>query len=106
MPDIPTWHRKGSNSSVIDLVFHNLNNNKNYFTWNTTPEISSGSDHEILLYSYKNIENIAVNPITDLPYNFEKADWKVFSNNIIKFNKQHSLINLNLDSEKELENQA
>ena len=101
-------HRKSSNSSVLDLVFYsnNLNNNKNFFSWKTDPEIASGSDHEILFYAYKNIENMASNPILDLPYNFEKADWKSFSENINKFNKQYSLINLDLDSEIELENQA
>lgn len=107
-PDIPTWHRKNSNSSVLDLIFysHNMNNNNNFFSWNIDLGISSGSDHEILFYSYKNINNTALNPIADLPYNFEKANQKVFSENINKFNKQYSFINLDWDSEIELKKQA
>ena len=37
---------------------------------------------------------MVLNPIIDLLYNFEKADWKSFSKNITKFNKQYELFNL------------
>ena len=69
------------NDSIINLVFYtkniknNNNNNNNYiFIWEINLEIVSGLDHEIILWLLKSIKNMILNPIIDLPYNFEKAD--------------------------------
>jgi len=106
-PDVSTFYRKGlQNNSVIDLVFYtqNIKNNNNILTWEINPAIASGSDYEILLYLYKNTENMVLNPKIDLLYNFDKADWKLFSESIINLDKQYDLSDLN--SEEELEKEA
>ena len=51
--------------------------------WETS-EQASGSDHVIIQFSvFINNENLVENPLYSNQYNFEKADWKKFENNLI-----------------------
>ena len=87
-PDQSTFSRKGMTSlSVIDLVFISPRLGQKHIEWEINHEIASGSDHEILLYSIVESNNLVQNPIYDMPYNLEKADWKVFSQKLLELDQ-------------------
>src|SRR5436190_144156 len=70
----------------------------------------SGSDHELILFSI-NIDNgnLVENPIYNSQYNFEKADWKIFAEELIlQSNKEEfaSKINILQISREMLETEA
>jgi hypothetical protein len=73
--------------SVIDLVFISPRLGQKHIEWEINHEIASGSDHEILLYSIVESNNLVQNPIYDMPYNLEKADWKVFSQKLLELDQ-------------------
>lgn len=86
-PDQSTFYRAGMvNQSIIDLVFISQRLNQRQVQWEIDPMISSGSDHEILLYSIP-LEGLIENPLTYSPYNLEKADWEKFSQELLKNDK-------------------
>ena len=73
-----------SDISVIDLTFafKNLNNNL-HIVWEISEQVS-GSDHIIIQFSINiDNENLVENPLYNNQYNFEKADWKKFENDLI-----------------------
>ena len=74
--------------SVIDLVFISKGLENLYKDWEIRPDTSSGSDHEILLFSILNEDNMTNNPICQMPYNLEKADWKAFSEKLLKLENE------------------
>jgi hypothetical protein len=87
-PDQSTFSRKGMTSlSIIDLVFISPRLRQKHIEWEIDHEIASGSDHEILLYSIVESNNLVQNPIYDMPYNLEKADWKVFSQKLLQLDQ-------------------
>src|SRR6266536_4589279 len=73
--------------------------------WEIDEEKVSGSDHEIILFSI-NIDNgnLIENPIYNSQYNFEKADWKLFAEELLLHsNKEEFLSKINnLEISKEL----
>ena len=84
-----TFHRS-DRSSVIDLTFATKKLNKMCINWEISEDKASGSDHEIILFSI-NIDsrNLVENPVYSNHYNFDKADWKSFAENLLReSNKQ------------------
>jgi hypothetical protein len=78
--------------------------------WEIDEDKVSGSDHEIILFSI-NIDsgNLIENPIYNNQYNFEKADWKIFAEELIlQSNKEEfaSKINISQISREMLETEA
>lgn len=108
-PDILTCSR--SNSSVIDLTFATKElNNSMLINWEIDEGKVSESDHEIILFSI-NIDNgnLVENSVHNGQYNFEKADWKMFSEELLLWsNKEEFLSKINDSqiSETLLENEA
>src|SRR5260370_30953831 len=89
-PDQSTFSRKGTTSlSVIDLVFISPRLRQKHIEWEIDHDTASGSDHEILLYSIVESNNLVQNPIYDMPYNLEKADWKVFSQKLLELDQSN-----------------
>src|SRR5215469_13215936 len=88
-PDQPTFNRKGMKSlSVIDLVFISQGLQSKHIDWEINHEIASGSDHEILLYSIvESNKSLVENPVYQIPYNLEKADWKKFSQKLLELDQ-------------------
>ena len=60
--------------SVIDLVFVSQGLSSKHIDWEINQEIASGSDHEILLYSIVESDDLVENPAYQMLYNLEKAD--------------------------------
>src|SRR2546430_12433085 len=78
--------------------------------WEIDEDKVSGSDHELILFSI-NIDNgnLIENPIYNSQYNFEKADWKIFAEELIlQSNKEEftSKINILQISREMLETEA
>jgi len=73
--------------SVIDLVFISQGLSSKHIDWEINPEIASGSDHEILLYSIVESDDLVENPAYKMHYNLEKADWKVFSQKLLELDQ-------------------
>src|SRR5215469_12605195 len=83
-PDQSTFYRKGITSlSVIDLVFVSQGLISKHIDWEIDQEVASGSDHEILLYSIVESDDLVENPAYESLYNLEKADWKAFSQKLL-----------------------
>src|SRR5215469_2873189 len=83
-PDQSTFYRKGMTSlSVIDLVFVSQGLISKHIDWEIDQEVASGSDHEILLYSIVESDDLVENPAYQMLYNLEKADWKAFSKKLL-----------------------
>lgn len=108
-PDQQTCNR--SENSVIDLSFvtKNINNNL-LIDWQISDEITTGSDHEVILFSINlNVENLVENPLYNSQYNFDKADWKCFKEKLLTLKNQEefqSQIDNSVTSENELEKEA
>jgi len=107
-PDVSTCSR--SSSSIIDLTFATKELNNMILDWEIDEDKVSGSDHELILFSI-NIDsgNLVENPIYNSQYNFEKADWKIFAEELIlQSNKEEfaSQINILQISRKMLETEA
>jgi hypothetical protein len=103
-PDILTCNR--SDNSIIDLTFttKELLNNLS-INWEIDEDKVSGSDHEIILFSVNiDSDNLVENPVYSNQYNFEKADWKVFTEELLlQSNKEEFLSKIdNSEISKEL----
>src|SRR6266480_7690650 len=64
--------------------------------WEINEDKVTGSDHETILFSI-NIDsgNLVENPIYNNQYNFEKADWKIFAEELIlQSNKEEFISNI------------
>ena len=94
-PDIQTCSR--FSNSIIDLTFATKNLNKLPINWEISEDITSGSDHEIIIFSINiNSDNLVENPIYNNQFNFEKADWKLFTEELIlQSNREEYLSELN-----------
>jgi len=87
-PDQSTFHRKDITSlSVIDLVFVSQRLISKHIDWEINQEVASGSDHEILLYSIVESDDLVENPAYERLYNLEKADWKAFSQKLLELDQ-------------------
>jgi len=73
--------------SVIDLVFISQGLLRKHIDWEINQEIASGSDHEILLYSIVESDDLVENPAYQMLYNLEKADWKAFSQKLLELDQ-------------------
>jgi hypothetical protein len=107
-PDQQTCTR--SDTSVIDLAFVTKNLNQMSIEWEISEQIVTSSDHEAIQFSI-NIDsgNLVENPLYKSQYNFEKADWKGFKNDLLLEEKKeefHSQINNSEVSVSLLENEA
>jgi len=72
---------------VIDLVFVSQGLSTKHIDWEIDQEIASGSDHQILLYSIVESNDLVVNPAHQMLYNLEKADWKAFSQKLLELDQ-------------------
>ncbi len=66
--------------------------------WEINEDKVTDSDHEIILFSI-NIDsnNLVENSIYNNQYNFEKADWKIFAEELIlQSNKEEFASNINI----------
>src|SRR5213078_3617100 len=101
-----------SNNSIIDLTFATKELNNMLINWKINEDKVTDSDHEIILFSINiNSNNLAENSIYNNQYNFEKADWKIFAEELIlQSNKEDfaSKINNNISqiSKEMLETEA
>lgn len=88
-PDLPTFYREGMvNKSIIDLVFITKRLNQRQTQWEINPNLASGADHEVLLYSIQESNtDLVENPIYAMPYNLEKADWSKFSKKLLELDQ-------------------
>src|SRR5215469_14137070 len=87
-PDQSTFYRQGMESlSVIDLVFVSQGLMRKHIDWEIDQETASGSDHEILLYSIVESDDLVENPAYQMLYNLEKADWKAFSQKLLELDQ-------------------
>jgi ribonuclease HI len=68
--------------------------------WEINQEIASGSDHEILLYSIVGSNDLVQNPIFQMPYNLEKADWKAFSQKLLELDQSIEFTWENIESDR------
>src|SRR5213075_2788390 len=59
--------------------------NKLYIFWEISKQ-TAGSDHVIIQFTiHINNGNLVENPLYSNQYNFNKADWKEFENDLIKY---------------------
>ena len=79
IPDESTYHgHSGRSESVIDLVFASRNVQKYVKDWQIDGNATTGSDHEVILFSIQTeIVNLVENPL-NASYNLHKADWESF----------------------------
>ena len=78
--------------------------------WKINEDKVTDSDHETILFSI-NIDsgNLVENPVYNNQYNFEKADWKIFAEELIlQSNKEEFVSNINISqiSREMLETEA
>lgn len=107
-PDQQTCTR--SDTSVIDLAFVTKDLNRMLIEWEISEQIVTDSDHEVIQFSI-NIDNgnLVENLLYKSQYNFEKANWKGFKNNLLLEEKKeefHSQIDNSEVSVSLLENEA
>ena len=80
--DILTCSR--SNNSNIDLIFATKELNNMLLNWEIDEDKVTDSDHEIILFSINiDSDNLIENSVYNNQYNFEKADWKIFAEELI-----------------------
>src|SRR5215469_16766783 len=88
-PDQSTFYREGMTSlSVIDLVFISQGLSTKHIEWEMDQGVASGSDHQILLYSIVESDDLVENPAHQMLYNLEKADWKAFSQKLLELDQR------------------
>ena len=106
-PDQQTCTR--SDISVIDLAFITKNLNQLYTEWEISDQLVTGSDHEAILFMI-NIDNknLVENPLYNNQYNFDKADWNGFKDDLLLYEKEefHSQIDNSEISTSLLESEA
>src|SRR5436190_2232547 len=78
--------------------------------WEINEDKVTGSDHETILFSINiDSDNLIENPVYNNQYNFEKADWKIFAEELIlQSNKEEFVSNINISqiSREMLETEA
>src|SRR6266480_5904864 len=98
------------NNSIIDLTFDTKELNNMLLNWEINEDKVSDSDHELILFSINiNNDNLIENSIYNSQYNFEKANWKAFAEELIlQSNKEEfaSKINISEMSRELLETEA
>ena len=86
--DIFTFFRKNRDSisqSVIDLSFATKQLNKLITDWHIDEDNASGSDHEVIIFYIRtNSIELVNNPLCSEHFNMKKADWKLFSEELVK----------------------
>ena len=101
-PDLATWSRPNSTSSVINLSFVTQRLHSKISDWYIDESNASGSDHELIRFSIRTeATRLVENPIHTGYFNLNKADWKVFSEALIS--EAQDINFLYLSSQKELE---
>src|SRR5215471_1868383 len=110
-PDISTFFRSNlSTNSVIDLSFATQKLYSLVSDWYIDDSNASGSDHEIIIFSIRTrLTELIDNLICSEFFNTKKADWKLFSENLLLESNNIDFSNLenknNLDiAAKTLEN--
>ena len=85
--DITTFYRKNDNStnnSIIDLIFTTQKLSENISDWYIDESNASGSDHEIIRFNIRTkAAELVENSICSQFFNLKKADWKLFSEEIL-----------------------
>jgi len=68
------------------------------FNWEIDEDKVSDSDHELILFSINiDNDNLIENSIYNSQYNFEKADWKIFAEELIlQSNKEEFASKINI----------
>ena len=98
-PDTATFYRKNDNStssSVIDLAFTTQKLSEDISDWYIDESNASGSDHEIIRFNIRTkAAKLVENPICSQFFNLKKADWKLFSEEILLQAKHVDFSHLN-----------
>ncbi len=85
--DTATFYRKNDNStssSVIDLAFTTQKLSENISDWYINEFNTSDSDHEIIRFNIRTkAAELVKNSICSQFFNLKKADWKLFSEEIL-----------------------
>ena len=83
---------------IIDLTFDTKELNNMLSNWEIDEDKVSDSDHELILFLINiDSENLIENPIYNSQYNFEKADWKIFAEELIlQSNKEEFASKINI----------
>ena len=85
--DIATFYRKNDNStssSVIDLAFTTQKLSEDISDWYIDESNASDSDHEIIRFNIRTkAAELVENSICSQFFNLKKADWKLFSEEIL-----------------------
>ena len=106
--DILTCSR--SNNFIINLIFVIKELNNMLINWEINEDKVTDSDHETILFSINiDSDNLIENPVYNNQYNFEKADWKIFAEELIlQSNKEEFVNNINISqiSREMLETEA
>ena len=92
------------------MTFATKELNNMLINWEISEDKVTGSDHETIFFSV-NIDsgNLVENPVYNNQYNFEKADWKIFAEELIlQSNKEEFASNINISqiSREMLETEA
>ncbi len=99
-----------SNNFIIDLTFTTKKLNNMLINWEINENKVTDSDYETILFSINiDSDNLVENSVYNNQYNFEKADWKIFAEELIlQLNKEEFASNINISqiSREMLETEA
>ena len=97
--DIITFYRKNDNlisSLVIDLAFTTQKLSEDISDWYINESNTSDSDHEIIRFNIRTkTAELVENSICSQFFNLKKADWKLFSEEILSQAKHVDFSHLN-----------
>ena len=104
--DIAIFYRKNDNSitsSIIDLAFATQKLSENISDWYIDEFNASDSDHEIIRFNIRTkATKLVENSICSQFFNLKKADWKLFSEEILTQTKYIDFSHLNHSNNDDL----
>jgi hypothetical protein len=84
-PDTPTYHyRKGTGSSVLDLMLTTLVVAREVSNWAVDKENPTGSNHEVILFQISTLHPNAEHETTEPCLNWCKTNWDTFLSTLQK----------------------